>query len=381
MRNLSKGQKRDGKKERKLVKRASPGHTDEQRGHTETTLSVTSNSSDPNETVSPLGSPRLLVQHIFSSTTKLIDDAGGNLLELGHRVKHFFHHQVPDHLRDNPHIITGYRAHYTFSECAKSIFSIHNETGNIWTHLIGAVFFLGCLYFALSGLPPHAALSDYLMMSVFVMSAVLCLLCSTTFHTFSAHKSIGVYSATAVLDYCGISLLIFGSFTILIHYSLYCFRGWRIFYITCLSISCLIGLIMPWFSFFRDHAYRVWRVVFFVTKGFIAAVGVIHGIYLSGWQFVKAHMSIEFLLMEVVLYLLGAYIYAARIPEVWFPGRLDHWFHSHQIWHVLIVLAAYCHYRASIPLAHIRLTYDTCDSILGASGAYNPAVGILPFSV
>ena len=34
------------------------------------------------------------------------------------------------------------------SECFKSIFRIHTETGNIWTHLLGQVAFIGlAVYF------------------------------------------------------------------------------------------------------------------------------------------------------------------------------------------------------------------------------------------
>ena len=37
---------------------------------------------------------------------------------------------------------------FFFRECFKSIFRIHTETGNIWTHLLGVVAFLGlALYF------------------------------------------------------------------------------------------------------------------------------------------------------------------------------------------------------------------------------------------
>ena len=33
-----------------------------------------------------------------------------------------------------------------------------------------------------------------------------------------------------------------------------------------------------------------------------------------------------------------------RYPERLLPGRFDHWFHSHQLWHTCIVLAAYVWY-------------------------------------
>ena len=30
----------------------------------------------------------------------------------------------------------------------------------------------------------------------------------------------------------------------------------------------------------------------------------------------------------------GALVYAQRVPERWFPGKFDLFFHSHQIFHV-----------------------------------------------
>lgn len=39
----------------------------------------------------------------------------------------------------------------------------------------------------------------------------------------------------------------------------------------------------------------------------------------------------------------GAAIYAARIPERWYPGRFDVWGASHQIMHVLVVCGAVSH--------------------------------------
>jgi adiponectin receptor len=43
------------------------------------------------------------------------------------------------------------------------------------------------------------------------------------------------------------------------------------------------------------------------------------------------------------LYILGAGIYAARVPERLMPGRFDIVGSSHQIFHVLVVCAATAH--------------------------------------
>ena len=36
------------------------------------------------------------------------------------------------------------------------------------------------------------------------------------------------------------------------------------------------------------------------------------------------------------LYITGAGLYAARIPERFLPGKCDIWFQSHQIFHLLV---------------------------------------------
>lgn len=51
------------------------------------------------------------------------------------------HHSLPDWLKDNDFLHSGHRPPTnSFVQCFKSIFRIHTETGNIWSHLLGKVF-------------------------------------------------------------------------------------------------------------------------------------------------------------------------------------------------------------------------------------------------
>lgn len=54
-------------------------------------------------------------------------------------------------------------------------------------------------------------------------------------------------------------------------------------------------------------------------------------------------------------YVSGALMFAFRFPEIWFPGRHDIWFHSHQWMHICVVAAAFIHWMGLLELLKIRL--------------------------
>jgi hypothetical protein len=51
------------------------------------------------------------------------------------------------------------------------------------------------------------------------------------------------------------------------------------------------------------------------------------------------------------------------------PGKLDVLGHSHQLWHVAVVLAALAHYQAVLVLLQWRESSGGCAVELGAAGA------------
>lgn len=54
---------------------------------------------------------------------------------------------LPDYLRDNEYIVGGYRTEQkSVWDSVLTVFSLHNETGNVWTHFLGFFLFLGLAY-------------------------------------------------------------------------------------------------------------------------------------------------------------------------------------------------------------------------------------------
>eukprot|EP00091_Calanus_sinicus_P011046 TRINITY_DN25189_c0_g1_i1.p1 TRINITY_DN25189_c0_g1~~TRINITY_DN25189_c0_g1_i1.p1 ORF type:complete len:112 (-),score=27.23 TRINITY_DN25189_c0_g1_i1:84-419(-) len=51
--------------------------------------------------------------------------------------------EMPSWMGDNEFILSHHRPELnSFKECFKSVFSLHSETGNIWTHLLGLLGFV-----------------------------------------------------------------------------------------------------------------------------------------------------------------------------------------------------------------------------------------------
>lgn len=66
------------------------------------------------------------------------------------------YHEAPHYVRDNVHIFGGYRINYnTPWKILKSLFMMHNETLNIWTHLFGAIVVMIVIGYAVYFINPE----------------------------------------------------------------------------------------------------------------------------------------------------------------------------------------------------------------------------------
>ncbi|KAL2249455.1 UNVERIFIED_CONTAM: Heptahelical transmembrane protein 1 [Sesamum indicum] len=62
-------------------------------------------------------------------------------------------HELPDYMKDNDYILNYYRANWPLKVALRSLFQCHNETLNIWTHLLGFLVFVGLTVGNLADVP------------------------------------------------------------------------------------------------------------------------------------------------------------------------------------------------------------------------------------
>ncbi|NWU07942.1 PAQR1 protein, partial [Cephalopterus ornatus] len=271
---------------------------------------------------------------------------------------------LPDWLKDNDYLLHGHRPPMpSFRACFRSIFRIHTETGNIWTHLLGFVLFL-CLGI-LTMLRPNmyfmAPLQEKVVFGMFFLGAVLCLSFSWLFHTVYCHseKVSRTFSKANPTGCPGVP--------------------WG-------HVSAGMGprsritnpAEIPWMraqgSGRREQPPRARAASdaalgtgVFLGLGLSGVVPTMHFTIAEG--FVKATTvgQMGWFFLMAVMYITGAALYAARIPERFFPGKFDIWFQSHQIFHVLVVAAAFVHFYGVSNLQEFRYGLEggcTDDSLL-----------------
>lgn len=145
---------------------------------------------------------------------------------------------LPHWQQDNHHIHSGYRkASYSYPRSFSSIFYWHNESVNIWSHLIPALLSLPggtLLYHILRPRYDRATTADVYAMGCFFIGATVCLGMSATFHSVSNHSP-NVAKFWNQLDYVGIAVLIAGSFVPSIYYGFWCDPKLQVIYWTMVS--------------------------------------------------------------------------------------------------------------------------------------------------
>lgn len=139
--------------------------------------------------------------------------------------KLLMYEETPTWHQDNEYIRSGYRPESNSARlCFASWVYVHNETANIYTHLLPAIASLICeilifRYFEIRY--PDSTKGDQFVFAFFLLTAAICLGISATYHTLMNHSS-SVSDLWLRLDYVGIVILTLGDFVSGIYLIFYC---------------------------------------------------------------------------------------------------------------------------------------------------------------
>lgn len=271
---------------------------------------------------------------------------------------------LPDPWRCNPHIMSGYRFSETKLDCIKSILGFSNESFNIWSHLLGLILVLSiAFYFYPTTLTfSLSSKADVLIAGMFFLAACKCLVCSTMWHTMCSISSQSLMERFACVDYTGISLLVATSIMTTEYTAFYCEPVSRWTWMLSTFALGVGGTILPWHPTFNRVDMSWLRVGFFVGLGATGFLPVAQITYTRG-----AAWALYFyapIAKSLVVYLTGAFLYASKVPERWFPGCFDYVGGSHNIWHVAVLGGILFHYSAMnefFKAAFLRATAGECS--------------------
>ncbi|XP_072404876.1 LOW QUALITY PROTEIN: progestin and adipoQ receptor family member 4-like [Chiloscyllium punctatum] len=249
----------------------------------------------------------------------------------------------PPHLQFNKYVLTGYRPASPLGGCLRSLFYLHNELGNIYTHGIPLLFFLFLLPLAI----PWSQITVPWLAVAHYMACVAPQLGSVLYHLFMNHEGgAAIYHTLLTLDMCGICIVNTLGALPIIYCTLLCYPTVRsvalLLYILLSSyvIYCAVGAqsnITRLQSFAWQACYRF---LFFYLRYMEVGAG--------------SPTSLRNYLVMDALAILGGFINIVRVPERWMPGKFDYCCNSHQIMHVLVVASIlYLHWGVVDDLAWI----------------------------
>ncbi|KAK8962152.1 hypothetical protein KSP40_PGU010562 [Platanthera guangdongensis] len=308
--------------------------------------------------------------------------------------------ELPEYMKENEFLRKYYRSEWPLSHAFLSLFSWHNETINVWTHLLGFLLFFGLTLMHLrnmpqlfgflrhlfhgslrskvaanvssnpgdllwittpnhkldqltdtvtgivSGLPPPYSVAPLWPFMVFLAGSMLCLLTSSLCHLLCCHsRRLNLFLSR--LDYAGIAIMIAASFFPPISYAFMCTAHWRLLYlsiISALGVLAVLSLLAPEAT---RGPYRAFRALLFTAMGLTGLVPAVH-ISVVNWSEARRRETISCEAAMAVLYLVGTGFYVSRVPERWRPGKFDLVGHSHQMFHVFVVAGAIAHYEAAL---------------------------------
>jgi predicted membrane channel-forming protein YqfA (hemolysin III family) len=355
------------------------------------------------------------------------------LHNIDHMIRTDRHHTISNH-----HIHSGYRDTMSIWECICSTLEMHNETLNIWTHIIG-IFQISWMFYkdfigSSNPIFPLETFSDVLSAfpaAFHLICWLIAFVCSIGFHILRAHLDARLVRKFLILDYLGVYVAVLSHPIYFIHVTM---RGWSILHIVWAAIVSAIsykffqyirnnrgqkemsilpylamtqisGIILNIFSVFcvscviylqttpnlystksslldnlvTDPTRSALKLISIASAFIPASSGLSHLFKFNLdplLQHLQSHpisspsllyifweqLSLRYLYWKgLVALFTGALCFHYNIPEVFIPGKFDHFGHSHILHHLLCMVVAHCSYTDGVlhQIRYIQSDYSS----------------------
>ena len=164
----------------------------------------------------------------------------GKAISLGKGNQLLSWEEIPEWSKDNEYIHSRYRPICdSYLSCLRSCFYVHNETGNIYSHLLATLWMVALPFFFFPLAKERyskANADDWTVFGLFFLGGAICFGLSTIYHTFSNHSH-AVHDVYLRLDLFGISFVTAGCFPPGLWYTFPCTpRATKMFWISVSSV-------------------------------------------------------------------------------------------------------------------------------------------------
>lgn len=253
-------------------------------------------------------------------------------------------HKIPILFRE-PYVLRGYRqVDKPWFYYISSIFKLHNESVNIWSHILASLLVIQKFSYFVKELDfINDPLTWPLLAGVLSSIAVFSLSCSA--HCLQS-KSYIVHYVAFMLDYAGIGMYVLGSTVMFLEYSsnddfYHQTKDYFILLGTIFACASFVGCCLSKIIYERPYPFarKLWQIIP-IGGGYALLISpVVHGLYVCLLHDVctptfNSHLS------HIIWFTISTLFFTCQFPQSRAPvGSCDHFFHGHQLFHLAIMIS------------------------------------------
>jgi adiponectin receptor len=230
----------------------------------------------------------------------------------------------------------------SYFDAAKSIWHLHDDTFNIWSHLLAAIWFTAVtIKFVFVCTGPLTRNTWAIL--VYLVAAILCFSWSALYHTLANHSQAELWQR---IDHFGIAILIWASSSVFVFFSFSEHRTAQQFYVTAVTLLALLSFSQLWSD--ANHSSEVsWsRTSIHAIHGALATLPAVHyAARPDTWRSIKEQRLLRSFCVLVLFNTLGGAIYVTSFVERAVGARVNPPGIGHHVMHVLAVVGTWLYKR------------------------------------